>query len=80
MHGFNGDLLKAQIENSINSGPLTQPNTKDRVLLLAEAKRHGAKFTATGGDHLTSDDFFKSAVVPIREAEIKVMETEKTKC
>ena len=62
MHGFNEDLLKAQIEKPMNSGPLTQPNTKDRVLLLAKAKRRGAKFTATGGDHLTSDDFFKSAV------------------
>ena len=79
MHGFNGDLLKAQIEKQTNSGPLTQPNTKDRVLLLAKAKRHGAKFTATGGDHLTSDDFFKSVVVPTREAEIKGMEAEKTK-
>ena len=50
---------------------------KERILLLANAKTHGERFVATGGEHLTSDDFFKSLEVNKRKKEIAVLDIEK---
>ena len=44
---------------------------------MAKASTHGAKFTATGGFHITSDDMFKSLYISIREKEIEEIEKDK---
>ncbi|KAL7532024.1 hypothetical protein ACHAWF_009676 [Thalassiosira exigua] len=75
--GYAGDLLKATCEEVSKTKPISEPNTTERVVLLGKAKSHSAKFTTTGGGHLTSDDFIKSMEVETREAEIKLMEKDK---
>jgi len=56
---------------------LTTPHSLERVALMAEAKSHGQLFCATGGSHVTSDNFFKAMEVPIRKKQIKEMEEDK---
>ena len=58
---------------------ITEPHSQERILLLSKAKTHGEKFTATGGGHLTSDDFFKAMEVPVREKEVKELEEDKVR-
>ena len=53
---------------------ITVKNSQARVEALAKAKTHGAKFTATGGGHVTSDDMFKSMEMGVRENDIKATE------
>ncbi|KAL7549204.1 hypothetical protein ACHAWF_012476 [Thalassiosira exigua] len=54
--GYQGDLLKATIKEVSKPKHVTEPHLKERIVLHAKAKSHSAKFTATGGGHLTSDD------------------------
>ncbi len=58
---------------------MTKAHSIERQELLSKAKTHGALFCATGGGHITSDDFFKSMEMPVREAEIKAMEKDKAR-
>ena len=46
-------------------------------MALVKAKTHGAKFTATQGGHVTTNDMFKSTEMDVREKEIKAMEKDK---
>ncbi|KAL7546421.1 hypothetical protein ACHAWF_015054 [Thalassiosira exigua] len=75
--GYIGDLLEGTISEVIKPKHVTEPHSKERITLLAKAKTHSAKFTATGGGHLTSDDYFKSMEIDTREAEIKLMTKDK---
>ena len=52
---------------------VTVRHSRERIQLLAKASTHGAKFCATHGEHLTSDDMFKACEVPVMEAEVKRM-------
>jgi hypothetical protein len=56
---------------------ITVPHSQDRILALAEATTHGGKFIATGGSHLMTDDFFKSAEVQNLKTKIATMEKDK---
>jgi len=56
---------------------VTVRHSRERIELLAKASTHGAKFCATHGEHLTSDDMFKACEVPVREAEIKLLVQDK---
>ena len=75
--GFDGTQLAVTVNQVRKKKNVTVPHSKERYLLLAKAKSHGEKFTATGGSHLTSDDFFKSLEVPVREKEIAEKEKDK---
>ncbi len=56
---------------------MTVPHSQEQIILLAQAKTHGQKFVATGGGHLTSDDFFKAMEVGVWKKEIALMEKDK---
>ena len=75
--GYPGDRLKAKINEAKFKRPVTAPHSKERIELLSSAATHGSKFLATGGGHVTSDDFFKSLEVKDWKAKIKVLENEK---
>ncbi|KAL7465783.1 hypothetical protein ACHAXS_012907, partial [Conticribra weissflogii] len=77
--GFDGDQLKAKLNKKKNKRAVTKAHSIERQELLSKAKTHGALFCATGGGHITSDDFFKSMEMPVSEAEIKAMEKDKAR-
>ena len=79
LHGYAVETLQAQIKRVPKARPITAPHSLERIILLSKAKSHGEKFTATGGSHLTSDDFFKSMEVPVREKEVKELEQDKVR-
>ncbi len=60
MSGYDGNALKGTIIPIKATVVITVPHTQARIDLLAQAKKHGQIFTATGGDHLTSNNMFKS--------------------
>ena len=55
------------------------PHSKERIELLMKASTHGAKFLATGGAHLTADDFFIAQQKNVRDMEIEAMQKTKKK-
>ena len=76
--GLHGDLLRATLERKKPKRiPLTQPNSKEQIQLLAKAKSHGQKFFVTKGSRYTSEDILKSAKVEAREMEVKELELDK---
>ena len=60
MSGYDGDALKGTINPIQATEMITMLHTQAHFDLLANAKKHGQIFTATGGDHLLSNDMFKS--------------------
>ena len=82
MMGYKGELLSAQYhEDKVRAlraaAPVTVAHTRERQEALAATTTHGKKFFVTGGEHITSDDMFKSAEIVRRNAE--AMEEEKEK-
>ena len=75
--GFIGITFSVKIEKVPKEPPITQKNSQERILALAKVKTHGAKFIATRGGHVTSNDMFKSMEMDVRENEIKDMEKDK---
>ena len=65
--GYCGDIPKANLKETTTKDPITERNSQARIELLEKAITHGAKFIATGGFHITSDDMFKSLEIYIRE-------------
>ena len=78
--GYQGRLLKVQCEKAADLLPISMPHTKERMDILANASSHGKRFFETGGTHVTADDFFCAAEVPVWDANIKVMGVRKTEC
>ena len=74
--GYNGALLKATIIEQ-ETIKLTEPHSKERIEELIKATTHGAKFLATGGAHLMTDDLFIAAQKS--ESEKKIAGLEKVK-
>ena len=79
LRGYDVDLMRVEANSVPKTPNITEPHSQERILLLSKAKTHGEKFTATGGAHLTSDDFFKAMEVPVREKEVKAMEDDKVR-
>ena len=77
--GYRGELLKATIEKREDARMLTAPHSKERIDALRKASTHGAKFLATGGSHLTTDDFFLAQQKNEREKEIEARQKTKKK-
>ena len=73
MWGYDGDILKVEVRMMKERKLVTVRHSRERIELLAKASTHGAKFCATHGEHLTSDDMFKACEVPVMEAEVKRM-------
>ena len=57
---YNGDAMRVEIIPIAQTKVIMAPHTQEQIELLSEAKKHGQIFAATGGDHLTSNDVFKS--------------------
>jgi len=76
--GYNGSLLKVKIVPQ-ETVKLTEPHSKERIEELTKATTHGAKFLATGGAHLMTDDLFIAARKAESEKEIAEMEKVKKK-
>ncbi len=72
-------MLQAHLKKkqNVENTRVNVPNCQERLHALANAAKHGAHFTATGGHHFTSDNVFCAAEIPIRKEQIKKMEKEK---
>jgi hypothetical protein len=84
MMGYKGEMLRAQYnEDKVRAlradAPVTVAHTRERQEALAAATTHGKKFFVTGGEHITSDDMFKSAEIVRRNAEVLEVEKDKTR-
>jgi hypothetical protein len=62
------------------AAPVTVPHTRERQEALAAATAHGKKFFVTGGEHITSDDMFKSAEIMCQNAEAVEREKDRKRC
>ena len=59
--GYDAQWLKATLEKKREEErPITQVNTVERQLALANVRTHGSRFHVTVGMHVTSNDFFTS--------------------
>ena len=54
------DIMKLKLKPAASTSVVTIAHSQDRIELLSQAKSHGNIYAATGGDHLTSNDMFKS--------------------
>ena len=72
--------MKVQCKKAADLLPITVPHTKERMELLVKASSYGQKFFATGGTHVTADNFFCAAEASVWDAKTKVMEVRKTEC
>jgi len=77
--GWNGSAFAGKIKErkAALTRPISQPNTRARQEDIAAATSTGARYHATGGAHITSDDMFKSIEVGKRNAEAAQLEKEK---
>ena len=66
-------LLKGKIKEVKKVQSVTKPNSQERVEALAKSSTHGGKFHCTNGMHVTTDDMFRSMMIPQREKEIADM-------
>ena len=55
------------------------PQTHERIEVIAKAKEAGQLFHATAGEHISSNDFFKSRALIEKRVQIKKMENEKSR-
>ena len=55
----------------------TRPHILERIQAIVDAKGVDGMFHATGGEHLNSDDYFKSRALIKRRIRIKELEKEK---
>ena len=82
MMGYKGEMLWVQYhEDKVRAlwaaAPVTVAHTRERQEALATATTHRKKFFVTGGEHITSDDMFKSAEIVCRNAEAVEVEKDK---
>jgi hypothetical protein len=66
MSGYTDNALKGTIISIKATDVITMPHTQERIDLLAQPKKHGQIFAATGGDHLTLNDMFNSIELKTR--------------
>ncbi len=76
-NGYDGSVLACTLNEKKVTAPVTRPNIQQRIEILAKARTHRALFHASGGGHITHDDFFKSMQISVREKEMKMIEKEK---
>ena len=70
-------MLSARIKKVQEMAPITVKNSQAQVELLEKSKTRGAKFTATGGGNVTSNEIFKSMEMGVIENDTKTMEEDK---
>ena len=81
-NGFEGRHLSKdapKLDQRTHPVNVTVAGTRERQDLLAAATTHGAKFLATYGDALNSDDVFMKEERKVRTARILVLEKKKTR-
>ena len=82
MIGYKGEMLRAQYhEDKVRAlwaaAPVTVAHTRKRQEALTATTTHRKKFFVTGGEHITSDDMFKSAEIVRRNADAVKVEKDK---
>ena len=76
--GYDAQWLKATLEKKREEErPITQANTVERQLALANARTHGGRFHVTGGMHVTSNDLFISHEIGENLLAIAVVDKDK---
>jgi len=66
--GYDGNRLRLHApKRGAKKYDLTQPQSKERIELLRKAKSAGQIFAVTHGEHLNSNDFFKSRAIDERK-------------
>jgi hypothetical protein len=76
--GYNGYFLQEKATPAASTKVITLPHTQERIELLSKAKKHGQIFAAMGGDHLTSNDMFKSIELKRRRILCEKLSKKKT--
>ncbi len=74
--GYKGNALRAifcadKIGKRKTSEAVMVPHTRELKEALAVVQTHAKKFFVMGGEHVTSDDMFKAAVIN-RQTEVAV--------
>jgi len=77
--GYDGSQFKIHAPRLVKSKTLatTKPQNFEWVKEIADSKAAGQMFYTTGGQHLNSDDFFKSRALLDRRLHIKELQYEK---
>ena len=76
--GCDGSLLRMKAPVRNTHVAITEPNSKERIKAIKDAKTAGQLFYATSGQHINSDEFFKAKALAVREAKLKDMKDRKT--
>jgi len=71
------ELFSVKVARKKARPKLTQPLSEERQLAILAAKTTGAKYVATGGDHLTCDDVFNAEALRLRKKELVELQKEK---
>jgi hypothetical protein len=58
--GYDDDVMKLTLKPTASTQVITVAHSQARIELLSQAKSHGNIYAATGRDHLTSNNMFKS--------------------
>lgn len=76
--GFDGKQFRITAPTSVaKKFELTQPHSKERIVMLQKAKTAGQLFHATHGEHFNSTDFFHARAKTERDKVIKKLEKRK---
>ncbi len=76
--GYNGHFMQVKAKPAASTKVITLPHKQEWIELLSKAKKHGQIFAAMGGDHLTSNDMFKSIELKQRKILREKLSKEKT--
>lgn len=76
-NGFDGDLLRKKAPTRQHFVAVTVPHSKERLETLKKVKGAGGHFYATGGEHLNTDDVFRSKTLLERDTKIAALEARK---
>ena len=78
--GFDGSQFRLDAPRVLktNTQVLTRPQTQERIEAIAKAKGAGQLFHVTGGEHISSNDFFKSRALTEKKEQVEKMEQEKS--
>ena len=81
VRGFGGSNLRVELKrNLLTPGTVIQPDSKERIEALANAKSHGARFLITGGRHMCTEDTFKALELKACREKRDTKKKEKAAC
>ena len=75
--GCEGKLFRMKAPSRNAHVAVTEPQSKERVQAIKEAKTAGQLFYATGGRHINSNEFFQARALALRDGKVKEMQARK---